>query len=183
MTNIETILLNHLSEFLAFARARLGDPDLAADVVQDSLLKALKHTESLRDPESARAWFYRILRNTITDLLRRRAAEERVEEALAVDDDWFDAESRVVCGCIQALVPSLKSDYAILIQRIDLDEAPHETVAGELAITPNNLNVRLHRARRQLRERVEATCRVCATHGCTDCTCESKTGNTEPRHV
>ena len=183
MTHIEKILLKHLTEFLAFARARLRDPELAADAVQDSLLKALKHSANIREPDAARAWFYRILRNTITDLHRRRAAEQRTEEALFEDDAWSAAEDQAACTCIQTLIPSLRSDYAILIQRIDLDEAPHETVAGELAITPNNLNVRLHRARRQLRERVEATCRVCATHGCINCTCETKPATPKQHHV
>ena len=46
-------------------------------------------------------------------------------------------------------------------------------VAERLDITRNNLKVRHHRARQQLRERLEETCRTCATHGCIDCTCAS----------
>jgi RNA polymerase sigma-70 factor (ECF subfamily) len=38
----------------------------------------------------------------------------------------------------------------------------------------NNLKVRLHRGRKQLRERIEQTCRACATHGCLDCICGSR---------
>ena len=72
MNNIETVLLENLKEFLGFARKRLGDPELAADVVQDSLLKALKAADQIRDEESAKAWFYRILRRTIIDLYRWR---------------------------------------------------------------------------------------------------------------
>jgi len=45
-------------------------------------------------------------------------------------------------------------------------------VAKELGITPNNLKVRRHRARQQLRERLEEVCRTCAKHGCLDCSCE-----------
>jgi hypothetical protein len=51
-------------------------------------------------------------------------------------------------------------------------ESP-EVVSTELPITRNNLTVRLHRARQQLRERLEASCRMCATHGCLDCTCDT----------
>ena len=46
--------------------------------------------------------------------------------------------------------------------------------ASDLGITPNNLKVRRHRARRALRARLEETCRICAAHGCLDCTCEKK---------
>lgn len=80
MTNLETSLLQHLNEFLAFARARLGDPDLAADVVQESLLKALKSAPESRDVENVRAWFYQILRRTIIDLHRRKQTEASAAE-------------------------------------------------------------------------------------------------------
>lgn len=74
MNNTETELLENVKEFVAFARRRLGDPELAADAVQESLLKALKAADQIRDEENARAWFYRILRRTIIDLYRRRDA-------------------------------------------------------------------------------------------------------------
>jgi DNA-directed RNA polymerase specialized sigma24 family protein len=56
-----------------------------------------------------------------------------------------------------------------LIQQIDLNEEAPESVAANLGITKGNLNVRLHRARQQLKRRLEENCRVCAKHGCLDC--------------
>lgn len=50
------------------------------------------------------------------------------------------------------------------------DESP-AAVAADLGITRNNLKVRRHRARKQLRARLEDLCRLCAHHGCLDCTC------------
>jgi hypothetical protein len=41
MNNVQAVLLENIKEFVGSARKRLGDPELAADVVQDSLLKAL----------------------------------------------------------------------------------------------------------------------------------------------
>ena len=38
-------LLENVREFTSFARKRLGDPELAADAVQESLLKALRSKE------------------------------------------------------------------------------------------------------------------------------------------
>ena len=53
-------------------------------------------------------------------------------------------------------------------------------LADRLGITKNNLKVRRHRAHRQLRERVEQTCRSCAAHGCVDCTCRLPEHPTPP---
>lgn len=173
MHQIEEQLLTELETFTAFARSRVGDPHLAADVVQDSLLKAVKSADQLRENESVTAWFYRILRRTIIDLYRRRAtsqaALDRLENELNVPPDA--AEERVVCACLESLIPTLKPEYANLIRRLDLGGEAVEATAAALGLNANNLRVRHHRARQQLRERLEQTCRMCAKHGCLDCTC------------
>ncbi len=171
---IETQLLQELEQFTNFVRSRVNDPHLAADVVQDSLLKAIKAANQLRDDESVTAWFYRILRRSIIDLYRRRAASqtalERLERELNLPPDL--EEKRVACGCVETLIPTLTPEYGELIRRLDLGGETPEQVSGALGLTANNLRVRHHRARNQLRERLEQTCRMCAQHGCLDCTCK-----------
>jgi RNA polymerase sigma-70 factor (ECF subfamily) len=170
-----TALVENLDEFVAFARARVGDPELAADMVQDSLLKAIKSSDHLRDDESSRAWFYRILRHTIIDLYRRRDVERRALEKLQHETPDAD-ETNLVCRCLDRLIPELKPEYAALIRAVDFEGKPLEVIAKQLQITTNNANVRLHRARKQLRDRLEDTCQICSTHGCLDCTCEPSVG-------
>lgn len=175
------VVLENLDEFVAFARARVGDPDLAADLVQDSLLKAIRSSDQLQDNESARAWFYRILRHTIIDLYRRRDVEQRALEKLKQDEPDA-AETNLVCHCLDRLIPDLKPEYAALVRGIDLEGKPLDEMAKQLQITSNNANVRLHRARRQLRDRLEATCQVCSKHGCLNCTCDHGPAEAENLH-
>lgn len=168
-------LLQHYEVFLAFARKRISDPELAADAVQDSLLKAVKSAGQLREGESAVPWFYRILRRTILDLYRRRDVRQRVltempEDFEAVADE---KEKENICGCLRGLLPTLKPEYAQAIEAVDLAEEPIESAAAKLGIASNNLKVRLHRARKQLHERLVQTCQMCATHGCLDCHCKT----------
>lgn len=177
MTTLESSLLSHLSEFLAFARRRLSSPELAADAVQESLLKALRSENVLRDEASARAWFYRILRRTIIDLYRRDDLHAQAVEKLKAELDLSKRpdpeEELVTCRCLKALLPTLKPEYVELIERLDLNGEPVEAASQRLKITKNNLIVRHYRARQQLRERLELSCQSCATHGCLDCTCDS----------
>jgi RNA polymerase sigma factor (sigma-70 family) len=176
MEKLETHLLENVGEFTGFARKRLGDPELAADAVQESLLKAVKGADQLRDEENAKAWFYRILRRTIIDLYRRRDARDRAlaDFELEVSSPPGSEEEQMVCACMERLLPSMTPQYADLIRRIDLNEEPAEAVAASLGITKSNLNVRIHRARQQLKQRLEDNCRVCAKHGCLDCQCGPK---------
>jgi RNA polymerase sigma-70 factor (ECF subfamily) len=168
-------LLRHRNEFLAFVRKRMANPEIAADLLQGSLLKALKHGERLRDDENVVAWFYRILRHALIDLYRRRAVRERALQDLQaeVDHPPTPEDRQSLCACLQILLPTLKPEYSELIRMLDPGEESVDAAAGRLGITPNNVNVRLHRARRQLRSRLLQTCRLCATHGCLDCDCDT----------
>ena len=172
---LATTLLGNLAAFQSFARQRLGDEQLAADAVQESLLRALKSAPTLSHDENLLGWLYRILRNVITDLHRRRAAEAkglvRVAQEVAIVGEPDVALEQTACACFRGLLPGMRPEYAQALQLADLGGEPPALVAKRLGITRNNFKVRLHRARKQLRERLEQTCNLCAKHGCLDCTC------------
>ncbi len=178
MAKASDALIENLNAFVAFARKRVGDPELAADLVQDSLLKVLKSSDEPFDGEGAVTWFYRILRHSIIDIYRRRDVRARGLERLHAElpDQPDAAAERVLCQCVNRLLPGLPEQYRDVLQRVDLDGLAPKEAATALGLTLNNLNVRLHRARQRLREKVEATCRVCSKHGCLDCSC----GDEEP---
>lgn len=173
MKSVEESLVENLHVFTAFVRNRVGSADLAADVVQESLVKALQSDKQPSNEEDAIAWFYRILRNSIIDLYRRdsarKSAFEKFERELS---ELPDAESeKVLCQCFKRLLPHLPENYRDVLQRIDLDGEDSNAVATDLKLTRNNLTVRLHRARNYLRDELTKNCRACAKHGCLDCTC------------
>jgi RNA polymerase sigma-70 factor (ECF subfamily) len=166
--------------FLAYVRARVGDPELAEDILQDSLLRAVRAAPELRDEERLVPWFYRVLQNAIVDAYRRRGVERAHVTGLDPQDaDELEAEvatpadEAMLCACFEPLVGALKPEYAELIESLDLRGEAPEAAAARLGITPNNLKVRRHRARQALRKRLEETCRVCAKHHCLDCTCQA----------
>jgi RNA polymerase sigma-70 factor (ECF subfamily) len=69
------------------------------------------------------------------------------------------------------LIPTLKPEYAEIIT-LDLKEVDSGDIADQLGITKDNIKVRRHRAREQLKKRLEETCKICAKHGCFDCDCK-----------
>lgn len=170
---MEPRLLASLNELLAYARHRVGDPDVAADLVQDSLLKALQAAPALRDEDGVLPWFYRILNNTITDYYRRRGTARQYPDPRAAEIEAVApvAEAETLCRCLYPLLDTMNPDYAFLIRTLELDEGDPAAVADRLGLTRNHLKVKRHRARQQLRQRLEATCRACAPHGCLDCHC------------
>lgn len=84
----------------------------------------------------------------------------------------FEEVADNLCCCAYAILPSLRPSYAELIRRIDLGGEPSKTVAQDLAMTRNNVRVRLHRARQVLRARLVDFCGRCCERDCRDCTCD-----------
>lgn len=174
MEPVEEVLLRHRGKLLGFIQKRVSDPGLAEDVLQEGLLKALRSAGDLRDEERLLPWFYRILNNAIIDTYRKRNVETRYLEAYAREVELEDrpTDQSALCECFRELLPSMKPEYAELIDRLELQPGDPSEVARQLNIQPNNLKVRRHRARQALRQRLEETCRTCAVHGCLDCTCQ-----------
>jgi RNA polymerase sigma factor (sigma-70 family) len=173
---VEEALMRQRAKLVGYVAGRVGDPDLAEDLFQDSLLKALQHAGDLRDEDRLIPWFYRILNNAMADYYREREVAARYLPQLALHEaaEPEPSEWAALCECFRDLIPTLKPEYAELIERLELAEAEPAQLAAELDISPNNLKVRRHRARQALRQRLEQTCRMCAEHGCLDCTCRPK---------
>ena len=122
------------------------------------------------------AWFYRLLRNVLTDHWRRRDAERRAiaayadEAAIAGADDGPLLEA--VCGCVTGLVDTLKPELADIIRGVDLGGVPLRGYAADAGITANNAAVRLHRARQALGGQLRRTCAAGSIAALRDCDCD-----------
>ncbi len=83
-------LLGEIPGLYRFARALVRDEDLAADLTQDTLLRAIERAHQYRNDAPLGAWLKRILRNLATDRARRSEHEVIVEdvEARWHDDDY-----------------------------------------------------------------------------------------------
>ncbi|MEW5849875.1 MAG: sigma-70 family RNA polymerase sigma factor [Myxococcota bacterium] len=173
---VETLVHNH-REFLAFLERRVGDRAVAEDILQEAFARGLERLPSLREQESAVAWFYRVLRNAVVDHFRRRGASSSALERLASELETAEKPTveihDAVCQCVGRLASTLKPEYADALRRVEVEGVPVQQFATEAGITANNAGVRLHRARNALRERVMASCGTCAEHGCVDCTCKA----------
>lgn len=165
----------HRPEFIAFLRKHGATADQAEDVLQSALLRGLEPWAVLPSEDGIVPWFYRVLRNALIDQGRRAATSAKALERYGTEPAIAEpaADARRVCRCTHRLLSSLKPEYALMLERIDLTGHSIDDVARAAGITPNNAYVRLHRARKALRDRLEGFCGTCATGGgrCRDCYC------------
>lgn len=175
---VRQAVLEAREEILHFLHRRLGDRNIAEEVLQYFSLRAIERASELRDVRSVRGWLSRILANAIIDhqrhAIKRRRREVTIEQvatqivATAPDREVDEA----VCNCLHKLLPTLKPEYAEIIWRADLLGEPRDRIAASLGTTLNNVTVRLYRGRQALRKRLEEMCVTCPVHGFLYCRCE-----------
>jgi len=169
-------LLAHRAEFLGFLCARVGDASEAEDILQTAYTRALEKAEQIKDTETVVAWFYRMLRNALVDHYRRDDARTRAHEKFIAEAPVsYEAEIQAnLCSCVGGVVQTLKPQYRVVLERIDLGSESIADFAQAEGTTTNNASVRLHRARRAAAKKLTQVCGACAEHKCLDCTCKRK---------
>lgn len=132
----------------------------ARDVVQDAYLRAYRGLKRFRGDAQFTTWLYRITANCASTHLakRSRSRHEDLDDEVDVIDlhSGHDPEQQAEYGferdrvvrALEQLPPRLRS---VIVLR-DVYDLPHGSIAAELGITEAAAKVRLHRARRRLRE-------------------------------
>jgi DNA-directed RNA polymerase specialized sigma24 family protein len=167
------LLADERPRFVRMARRLLPSEADAEDVVQRAMMRATERAGSLEDPVRVRSWFGRILRRGVADFYRSRRPESTSDSAdVDVAADTPDAPGNP-CACSVRLLGALPPRYAEVLRRVDMEGQSIDAVAVALSISTANLHVRLHRARRSLRERVKRHCGVSTSTPCLDCTCDA----------
>jgi len=156
----EAIMVPHMDVLYSYGLYLTGDQDSANDLLQETFLKAFRFFDKFEEGTNARAWLYRIMRNTFINEYRRvkrlpdlveydeqissyqmlpREAEE-TDLRHQINGELFDDE---IAGAISALPEKFKS---VIILR-DVEDLPYEEIADALDIPIGTVRSRLHRAR------------------------------------
>lgn len=168
-------LVAHRHQFLAFLERRSGSRALAEDILQEAFARSLTKTDQLENEESAVAWFYRILRNAVTDHQRRSSASARkLDEFSRELSEASEPEvEAAICHCVKGLAATLKPEYAEALQAVEVEGVPVKDFAESAGISKGNAAVRVFRAREALKLQVKRCCGSCADNQCRDCTCHA----------
>lgn len=150
------------------ARTRASDVD---DILQIAAIRAIESANGLREPERVLPWLYRIHSNVMIDLGRKSISEQRLKQALTEQPAPVEAEDPETCDCSIAQVRQLDVRHASILNLVDIGGASLKEAARILDVTVNTATVRLHRARRALKQRLEKHCGVTSASDCANCMC------------
>ena len=139
-----------------------GNEEDARDVVQDAYLKAFRGLKHFRGDARFSTWMYRITANCASTHLTRRSKGRHDElsddDSLLDDRPESDPEGMAEAGLLRDRLTAALADLPPILRAVvvlrDVYDLPHDAIASELGITESAAKVRLHRARRKLRERL-----------------------------
>jgi len=166
----EREFLPHIDAMYNFAYRITYDEDTAKDLLQDTYYKAFRFIESFHEGTNAKAWLFRILKNSFINEFRKKNKEpsmvdyQDVETYYNSDDvnEVITSDLRVevlqdmIGDEVSNALNSLAVDFRIVIILCDLEGFTYEEMSKILDIPIGTVRSRLHRARNLLRERLRS---------------------------
>ncbi len=164
------LVKTHTKELYAFTMAKVGQKEIAEDIVQETFLSAFQSYDNFQNKSSAKTWLFSILKHKIADHFRlqykrgnevspdiiekffdenhRWKPEYRPKQWTEVDHLLDDpAFSKTLSDCLKAL----PDKWSSAIQLKYLEETESKEICSQLEITTSNFWQIIHRAKLQLR--------------------------------
>ncbi len=154
-----SIVTRHQDELYTMALRLLGNPSDAADVVQETFLRAYVRLPELRGA-TVRAWLFRVAVNCSRDVQRRvvRRPAEPLEDAegniIDLPDPGLGPEATALAreraGAIRDALVALPHDFRAAVVLRDVNELSYEEISHALRVPLGTVKSRVSRARGML---------------------------------
>jgi RNA polymerase sigma-70 factor, ECF subfamily len=148
------LVARHRDRLWAVALRTLGDPEDAADAVQNALISAYRGAASYRGDAAVTTWLHRIVVNACLDLVRRRKV--RVTDPLPEDESRHPADpadpiaARDTAMVVEQALATLPPDQRAALVLVDIEGYPVEEAAQMLDCPVGTVKSRCSRGRARL---------------------------------
>lgn len=146
-------------ELRGFLIGQLHDSQLADDLLQDTFIRAIAEGSRFCELDNARAWLFRVTRNRLVDYHRTRKETVEVPDYLPENLPEIEPVSNLA-QCLPRALGELSGEDAEAIQLCDLDGISQQDYAKSLGISLPGAKSRLQRARKRLKQHLNAACQV-----------------------
>jgi len=155
----------HYPRVKRFILYYVRDEWTADDLTQETFIRVQNSHDTVKDASKLSAWILRIAYNLCQDHFRnRKVASPRECELSETIEGFKDAmiqknlEQCEMSKCVQGVVNLLPESLRSVIVLFDMGDLSHREIAEILDITVDNVKVRLHRGRKQLKVLLEERC-------------------------
>lgn len=131
-------------------------PELADDLVQDTMLKALNKSHQLKNEKSLDSWMFSILNNCWRDHFRQQKDTINIDELVFIDEATpiKHIEQKNIVDTVRSAIATLPMGQCQVITLVDLEDMSYAEVAKQLQIPIGTVMSRLCRARNKLADKL-----------------------------
>ena len=151
-------LIAQLPALRRYSRALTGNQSLADDLVQDTIERALRQWEGLREINRLASWLRSILHNLYIDEIRRGRSRGHEQEVSELADDLAlstPAHDKSVALDFVRAMDTLSVEHRQVLLLVGLENKNYRDIADELGIPIGTVMSRLARGRARLRSALE----------------------------
>lgn len=167
---ISDVVTREQSRLLNFIRRRVADPQDAEDILQDVFYELVEANRLLMPIDHVTGWLFRVARNRIIDLFRKKKPDSlndlivddddeslRLEELLPSPDDGPDAvyARNALMAALEAAVDELPAEQREVFIAHELDGRSFKEMSAATGVNVNTLLSRKRYAVLHLRERLQ----------------------------
>jgi RNA polymerase sigma-70 factor (ECF subfamily) len=167
---VRTLMRRYNRRLYRLARSVLRDDADAEDALQQAYLSAFSHLADFRGDARFSTWMSRVVLNEALAMLRRRKPPAADLSALdkdhatvaeiirfpAAPDPEKSLAQRQITALLEQAVDALPDPFRVVLMARVVEEMSVEETADLLALKPETVKTRLHRARRMVRSSLEA---------------------------
>lgn len=135
-----------------------GDPELAADLTQDTFVKAWESLRKLRDPNAFAGWLRTMAMNLVRDHFRGVRPTDPLDEAAPIQSSGENpaegAARREQAEAVRRAVLELPQHQRTVVAMHHLEDRPVDEIAQEMGLPKGTVVSRLARGRKALRRKL-----------------------------
>ncbi len=157
----EALVRAYAADLYRYACWLCRSPQVAEDLVQETLLRAWKNLGQLKDAKAARGWLLQILRNENARRFERKQLDYAdTEQDLLPAAEQFDPEISLATDRLEQKILALPEQYREALTLQLLFGMTGDEIADITQTNLNTVNTRLFRARMLLRQQLETAAGV-----------------------
>ena len=128
--------------------------DVADDVVQEAMIKALNSVDKIKNIEALDGWLFRILSNCFIDFCRKQHEEVELNDTILVAQDTPETVHRQneMLAAVRSAIASLPFKHRQVLTLVDIENFSYAEVAEIIDVPQGTIMSRLNRARQSLRQ-------------------------------
>lgn len=157
----EALVESHADDLFRFGCWLTGDREVARDLVQETMIRAWRSIDQLRDAAAVKPWLMTTLRRENARRFERKRLElVDIEGRQVADNDQVDAETRILHSQIRFELDRLPKKYAEPLRLQAYLGCSIAEITERLGISRSAAMTRVHRARQQLKNRLSTERRL-----------------------